>query len=312
MKNWVIHRVKFWGVLVCISVLCALMSHTQPLFAQEKPIEEAKQAGNVKHADEAKPNGPPSLLLAQVYASGIPISDYLVSEKYDGVRAVWDGKQLRTRAGHVLHAPAWFTNGFPKQAMDGELWLGHRQFDVLSGTVRKRMPIDAEWRGVRYMVFELPNANGTFEVRAQRIAQLVKQANVAHLHAVTQVRLPNEAALQRELNQVVKRGGEGLMLHRANALYVTGRSDALLKLKPYFDAEATVIGHTAGRGKYQGKLGALVVETKQGVRFKLGTVFTDAQREHPPKLGSVVTYTYKDTTKNGKPKFARFLRVRQD
>ena len=303
MKNWVIHGVKYSGVLVCISVFCALVSHPHPLLAQEKQVEQVKQT---------KKTSPPSLLLAQVYARGIAIPEYLISEKYDGVRAVWDGAQLRTRAGHVIHAPAWFTKGFPKQAMDGELWLGRGQFDVLSGTVRKHVPIDAEWRDVRYMVFELPRAQGTFEVRAQRIAQLVKQANVAHLQAVTQVRLPNEAALQRELNQVVKQGGEGLMLHRADALYVTGRSDALLKLKPYFDAEATVIGHTAGRGKYQGKLGALVVETKQGVRFKLGTGLTDAQRADPPTIGSVVTYTYKDTTKNGKPKFARFLRVRRD
>jgi DNA ligase 1 len=111
---------------------------------------------------------------------------------------------------------------------------------------------------------------------------------------------------------VVANGGEGLMLHRADALYVTGRSDALLKLKPLFDAEATVVAHTPGRGKYKGKLGALIVETPEGLRFKLGTGFSDAQRENPPKIGSLVTYTYRDKTPKGKPKFASFLRERHE
>jgi DNA ligase 1 len=252
----------------------------------------------------------PDLLLAHVYQRGLHVPDYLVSEKYDGVRALWDGQQLVTRAGNVIHAPTWFTQGFPKQALDGELWLARGKFDVLSGIVRKDVPIDREWRAVSYMVFELPQAQGTFEVRAQRIEQLIKQANLPHLQAVKQTRLSDDKALQMKLNQVVQQGGEGLMLHRADAVYVTGRSDVLLKLKPYLDAEAMVVGHTAGRGKYQGKLGALIVDTKDGVRFKLGTGFTDVQRENPPKIGSVVTYAYTDVTKNGKPKFARFLRAR--
>jgi DNA ligase 1 len=256
--------------------------------------------------------GVPSLLLAQVYESGLDVTQYLVSEKYDGVRAVWDGKQFTSRQGNEIHAPGWFTKNLPKTPLDGELWMAHRQFDALSSAVRKDMPIDAEWRGISYMVFELPNANGTFEVRAKRIVEIVKQANILHLKAVAQFRVRDETQLKRRLKQVVDEGGEGLMLHRADAAYVTGRSDVLLKLKLLLDAEAKVIAYTAGRGKYKGKLGALVVETPEGVRFKLGTGFSDAQRENPPKIGSLVTYTYRDITKAGKPKFASFLRERKD
>lgn len=111
---------------------------------------------------------------------------------------------------------------------------------------------------------------------------------------------------------MVKARGEGLMLHLANAEYMTGRSHVLLKLKPYLDAEAKVVGYVAGCGKYQGKMGALLVENTDGIRFKLGTGFSDAERENPPKIGSMVTYTYKGTTKTGKPKFASFLRVRDE
>jgi DNA ligase-1 len=251
-------------------------------------------------------------LLAQQYQSGLDVTQYLISEKYDGVRAMWDGKQFFTRQGNTINAPAWFTKDLPKTQMDGELWLGKHQFDALSGAVRKDVPIDAEWKNISYNVFELPDAKGTFEMRVKRIVEIIKKANLPHLKAVTQFRVGNEAALNLRLKQVVKNGGEGLMLHRADAEYVTGRSAALIKLKPLFDAEAIVVAHTQGRGKYKGKLGALVVEMPDGIRFKLGTGFSDAQRENPPKIGSLVTYTYKDRTKNGKPKFASFLRERNE
>lgn len=208
--------------------------------------------------------------------------------------------------------PGVVYQGFPATPLDGELWLARGKFEALSGAVRKNVPIDEEWRGISYLVFELPNASGIFQVRAQRIVEIVKQANIPHLKAVTQFRVKDEAALKARLKQVVALGGEGLMLHRADAQYVTGRSDALLKLKLQNDAEATVVAHTPGRGKYTGKLGALVVETPEGIRFKLGTGLSDAQRENPPKIGSVVTYTYRDKTASGKPRFASFLRVRHE
>ena len=258
----------------------------------------AKESGNV--------------LLAKQFKSGMDVTQFLVSEKYDGVRAVWDGKSFISRAGNPINAPAWFTKNFPKTALDGELWLAHGQFDALSSAVRKDVPVDAEWRGVSYMVFELPNAEGTFEARAKRIIEIVKQANIPHLKAVKQFRVKNETELKSQLKKTVVAGGEGLMLHRADAAYVTGRSDVLLKLKPLYDAEAKVIAHIAGKGKYKGKLGALLVETPEGIRFKLGTGFSDTQRANPPKIGEVVTYTYRDVTKKGKPKFASFLRERHD
>lgn len=252
------------------------------------------------------------ILLANIYQSGIDVSQYLISEKYDGVCAMWDGKQLVTRQGNVINAPVWFTKNFPLTPLDGELWLARGQFDALSGAVRKDVPIDAEWQHITYQIFELPNAKGTFEVRYAQMLAIAKKANLPQLKVIKQFKLKDEVALKKQLNQTVKNGGEGLMLHLASAEYVTGRSDVLIKLKPLYDAEATVIAHTAGKGKYAGKLGALVVQTPEGIQFKLGTGFTDAERENPPKIGSLVTYNYKDKTQNGKPKFARFLRVRDE
>ena len=250
------------------------------------------------------------LLLAERYTGGVAVRDYWASEKLDGVRAYWDGRQLRFRSGHPVAAPGWFVAALPAQPLDGELWLGRGQFDRLSGIVRRTMPDDAEWQQVRYMIFELPGAPGDFTARAARIQTLVAELGVPWLLAVEQFRLPDAAALQRRLDEIVREGGEGLMLHRAAAPYLTGRSAALLKVTPWRDAEARVVAHLPGRGKHAGRLGALRVAMPDGREFSIGTGLTDAQRDAPPPVGTLVTYRYRELTRNGIPRFPRFLRVR--
>jgi len=253
---------------------------------------------------------PPPLLLADSWRSGIDVTQYLVSEKVDGVRGYWDGQRLWTRAGHPIRPPAWFTAALPSLTLDGELWLGRGRFEETSAAIRREMPREAEWRQMRYQVFELPGAPGSFAERAERIRQIVAQANVPWLVAVEQFRLPDDKALNRRLREIVKAGGEGLMLHRADAPYLTGRSDALLKMKLWHDAEALVIGHLPGKGRHAGRLGALRVRTPDGREFSLGTGFSDAQRRDPPPLGATVTYRYRELTAKGMPRFASFWRVR--
>ena len=244
-------------------------------------------------------------LLAKNAPAGIDPQPYLVSEKLDGVRALWDGQALRFRSGRQVAAPAWFLAALPGTPLDGELWIARRSFDALSATVRRREPVDAEWRRVTYRVFELPAGEGPFEQRAARLQAFASDIVVP----VAQQRLMSNAELRARLKQVVDAGGEGLMLHRADAPLAAGRSDLLLKLKPLADAEAVVVGHEPGKGRFAGRLGALELQTPEGVRFKLGTGFSDAQRRDPPAIGATVTYRYRDLTPAGKPRFASFLRV---
>ena len=251
----------------------------------------------------------PAILLAGVYRNQTDVAQYLVSEKLDGVRAVWDGHRLRFRSGREIHAPRWFVEALPKQALDGELWLGRGRFEQLSGIVRRETPDEAEWRQVQYMIFESPGAEGTFSQRADLIRQIVKQANLPYLQAIEQFSVVDRDSLQKRFKEVIAAGGEGLALHRASARYESGRSETLLKMKPADDAEAVVIAHLPGKGKYQGALGALRVRTADGREFSLGSGFSDAQRRHPPALGTTVTYRYRDLTRSGLPRFATFLRV---
>lgn len=255
----------------------------------------------------------PPLMLANVYQPGItPLGDYWVSEKYDGVRGYWDGRQLLTRGGENIAAPAWFTAGWPAVPMDGELWAGREQFSQAVSTVRQQTPDDTAWRRMRFMVFDLPAHGGPFTERITAYQQLLAQLALPWVLPVPQHKVASHAALHTLLRQTVKAGGEGVMLHRGASLYRAARNDDLLKFKPFDDAEGLVIGHLPGRGKHAGRLGALVVQTQGGQRLRLGTGFTDAQREHPPALGVWVTFRHRGVTDQGIPRFASFLRVRED
>lgn len=254
---------------------------------------------------------PPRLMLATRYQAGIDVSQYWISEKLDGVRGRWDGHRLHTRSGLAIDPPAWFTANWPAVPIDGELWIGHGRFETISAIVRAPVADDRAWRQVRFMAFDLPADGGRFEVRAMRMRTLLGHAGIAWLRPIPQYRVRDAAALDARLKAIVAAGGEGLMLHHRDARYRVGRSEDLLKYKPYDDTEARVVGYTAGQGKYAGMLGALIVVRPDGLRFRLGSGFSDAQRAQPPPIGSQVTYRYNGLTANGVPRFARFLRIRQ-
>ncbi len=256
---------------------------------------------------------PPALSLANVYRATVDLEAYWVSEKLDGVRAWWDGEALYSRQGNRFNAPAAFVEGFPKVALDGELWMGRATFERLSGIVRRQsMQDDDAWRGVRYMVFDLPDHPGTFDQRLARLRKLLGAKETSRIGLVEQFRAADEAELMAMLDRIVASGGEGLMLRKGDSYYRRGRSNDLLKLKVYQDAEAVVVAHLPGRGKYTGMLGSLLVEMPDGRRFRLGTGFSDEMRRKPPPVGTTVTYRHYGKTSKGIPRFASFLRIRPE
>ncbi len=256
-------------------------------------------------------NTPPELILAKVYKGNVDLSQYWVSEKLDGVRAYWDGKKLVSRQGNIFPAPDWFIKNFPDYALDGELWLERGKFQQLLSIVSKSKAIDKEWQQIRYFVFDIPNLKKPFTQRLTELEQLVGYTKSQYLQVVKQYQLTDHSELMQRLEHIVEQGGEGLMLHRGDALNRKGRSNDLLKVKPYFDAEAIVIGHTEGKGKFSGMLGALVVKTGDGKKFRIGSGFSNQQRRSPSAIGTIITYKYHGKTNRGIPRFASFLRERK-
>jgi DNA ligase-1 len=252
----------------------------------------------------------PAIQKGVIYQPVNNISEYWVSEKLDGVRGYWNGKQLFTRQGHIIHAPKWFTRHWPNLALDGELWIARNTFEQVSGIVRQQKPLDENWQKLHFMIFDLPKSKSVFSQRIQKMQILTKQANSPYLKVIKQQKFITTNKLFAYLDKVVADQGEGLMLHHQDALYKVGRTNHLMKLKKYQDAEAIVIDHIQGKGKFTNMLGALKVKAVNGIIFKIGSGFSDAQRKNPPAIGTQITYKYYGKTKNNVPRFASFMRIR--
>lgn len=259
------------------------------------------------HANEL----PPGLMLAKRYVGTESITDYGVSEKYDGVRAYWDGMSLVTRSGRTIPAPEWFVAQIPDATLDGELWLGRGRFSEVSGLIRRKdSDGDPLWQQVKFMVFDMPEEQGDFSERYLVLQNLMTNYRGTECDLVEQRKIKSHDALDEWLQQTLEVGGEGLMLHRWDSYYHAGRSADLLKVTLVEDDEAIVIGYEPGKGRLKGMMGALRVRLKNGRELLLGTGFSDAERQAPPELGQRVRFTFRGLTSDGLPRFASFDRIR--
>ncbi|TYL47701.1 DNA ligase [Marinomonas sp. IMCC 4694] len=297
--------IKSYHFAVCAFISTVVFSQSQVLSQVQS---QSQSEGDPTPEGQIKPD----VQLASLYSDGVQLSDYYISEKYDGVRAIWTGNVLMTRQGNPIQAPAWFTDPLPSVWLDGELWSKRNDFEFIVSTVRKHQPVDHEWRHIHYMVFDAPDQEKrmTFAQRYVRYSRIVTELKQPHVMPVTQFSMNDNAKLAALLARYVSEGSEGLMLHRKQALFESGRTDNLLKLKPHMDAEATVREIFNGAGKYEGMMGSVLVEMPSGIRFKIGSGFTDLQRQNPPDIGEIVTYKYHGFTEKGIPRFATFLRYR--
>jgi DNA ligase-1 len=253
----------------------------------------------------------PGLLLAETWNATINVASWWLSEKLDGVRAFWDGAQFLSRQGNVFHTPAWFTVSLPKVPLDGELWLARKAFQRTVSIIRRHDGSDL-WREIRFLVFDAPAVGEPFEARLEYLRDSFAEHGPRHAELLRHERCRGANHLHSELERIHALGGEGLMLRQPGSHYEPGRSTTLLKVKRFQDAEARVVAHLPGTGRHGGRLGAVLVELSDRTTFSVGTGFTDAQRECPPAIGSVITFRYQELSDRGVPRFPTFVRARPD
>jgi len=266
-----------------------------------------RAASGEDEGDEAK--GPP-LLLAHTWTNDVELAGWWMSEKLDGVRAYWDGTQLLSRLGNVLHAPDWFVEQLPATPLDGELWLARKSFQRTVSIVRRQDKSD-HWKEISYLIFDAPAQETAFEDRMKFLKDALAGSQAQHIQLHNHQQCKSVDPLREELARVEALGGEGLMLREPGSMYQIGRSATLLKVKTFHDAEARVVHHQAGSGRHKGRLGALVVQLADGTQFSVGTGFSDAQRESPPAVGSKITFRYQELSDRGVPRFPSFVRLNQ-
>jgi DNA ligase-1 len=278
--------------------------------AEEARIGGALPVKAKPTGDDETAEGPP-LLLAERWDSAADLSGWWISEKLDGVRAYWDGKQFLSRQGNLYHAPDWFIEGLPDVPLDGELWLGRKKFQR-AVSIARRQDKSEHWRELRFVVFDAPEAGGAFEERVAFLQDLFARRRLEFAEAHAQDLCRDLAHLKAELARVEELGGEGLMLRQPGSKYAVGRSTTLLKVKTFHDAEAKVIGHQGGAGRHKGRLGALLAVLPDGTQFSVGTGFSDAERSAPPPVGSTITFRYQELSEGGVPRFPSYVGVRID
>jgi len=264
----------------------------------------------LKTKEATQGSAAPSLLLAESWDFLTDPTGWWLSEKLDGVRAYWDGKQFWSRLGNPFHAPDWFIKGLPNVPLDGELWLDRKKFQRTVSIVRRQDKSD-HWKEIRYLVFDAPRLEKGFEKRVEHVREMLQvnkpEFAVAHEHQLCK----GIDHLRAELARFEALGGEGLMMRKAGSKYENGRSSTLLKVKNFYDAEARVLKHVPGKGRHKGRLGALEVELEDGTRFSVGTGFSDAERDKPPAVGSLITFRYQELSDGGVPRFPSYVGVRQ-
>jgi DNA ligase 1 len=253
---------------------------------------------------------------------GLEKYPWMVSEKLDGIRAVWTGSNFYTRNKKIVHAPAWFKAAMPQgQSYDGELFAGRGKFRQVSSTVRKLVPVDDEWRSIQYVVFDRPVANGRpfVQVLKENLEKELVPAQSKYVRLARQYPVRSLDEVARLHDALVAKGAEGLMLRRADLGYAYKRTDAVLKVKAFGDAEAEVVGYDLGKGKYAGKLGSLLCSwgpSSASVTFGVGTGFTDEERGKYKALfplGTSVTVQFMEIDSNsGRPRHPVFKGIRTD
>jgi DNA ligase-1 len=196
----------------------------------------------------------------------------------------------------------------PAEPLDGELWLGRKKFQRTVSIVRRHDESEL-WKEIRYLVFDAPALERDFEHRLQFVETVLRAQRPpfasAHPHRVCR----GIDHLKQELARIEALGGEGMMLRQPGSRYMEGRSGTLLKIKTFRDAEARVISHEPGRGRHKGRLGALLVQMADGTRFAVGTGLSDAERQNPPPVGSVIRFRYQELSDGGVPRFPSYVGV---
>lgn len=250
-------------------------------------------------------------MLPQVYAEQVDVTGWLLSEKLDGIRGYWDGKQLFSKNGNSLHPPTLFVRNLPPFPLEGELWAGRNSFEQTVSIVKKLQPHEG-WLQLKFAIFDVPQAPGNFTERIDKARQWFTKHPSTYAFVIPQVPVRDHAHVQQELQRIQELGGEGLIVRKPDGLYTSGRSTEILKVKNYQDAEAVVVKHLPGKGRNEGRLGALLVLLADGTQFKIGSGFCDTERASPPPIGAQITFKYYGKYQSGIPKFPSYLRIRQD
>lgn len=240
------------------------------------------------------------------------VKGWWMSEKLDGVRAIWTGEELVSRNLKPIYASPFFTADLPRGVkIDGELWIDRGKFQETVSVVRKQYPIESEWEKVKYRIFDFME-EGHYSRRMECAKEL---PDYPHLEIVPYRNCYDLDELDRFYTNILLNGGEGVILRNPNTPYEYRRTRNLLKYKPIFNSEAELVNFQEGTGKYTNMIGALVCKDDTGRLVIIGSGLTDEMRDldNPTfGVGSIIKFKYYGLTNAGEYRHPVLPGTRED
>lgn len=230
-----------------------------------------------------------------------------MSEKLDGIRAYWNGKDLLSKNGNRIYIPKEIIKNYPTFHLDGELWTKRDDFENIQSIVLDKTPT-IKWKEITYNIFEVPNQKGNFYKRISVLENWLKTNNNTNIKIIKQIKCQNKKHLNLYLEILINKKAEGIIIKNPNISYFTGRNKNILKVKKFKDMEGKVISININTDN---KFKSLKILLNNGITFNLGGGFSNKEKSNHPKISDIVTFKYYGFTKYGKPKFASFLRIRK-
>lgn len=226
-----------------------------------------------------------------------------MGEKYDGVRCCWNSKlhTMYSRNGRELFLEQKFTNLLPKLFIDGELWFGRGHFYFTYMLINQT--IDLDWSLFRMVSFDVPSKAHHVLPFEKRFTLLLSNSIYDHSFNVVVSRVLCTGALHlaRGVENVLKHGGEGVILRKRGSKYENGRSQMLIKLKAGLaDREAIVVGSSASE---------LKLKLPNGTTFN---VPMESVLITTPDIGEIVSFFYETNARRDKPVNPKVYRTRGD
>lgn len=262
------------------------------------------------------------VMLSTDWESSVDPTGFWMSEKLDGILALWDGEKLMTRSGNTINVPDWFISSLPQDRLLGELFLGRQKFPETLSVVRRARPRPLDWARVTYRVFDAPDVVGPFESRMYFVCQTLLSIQdiwrgaekpkfaprESPILVVNQTVCASRAHLDEFHRTLVTAGAEGTMLRRPKSPYRVGRSADLLRRKDWFTEEARVVGHNYNPDGFRSLQCQLLSDPN--ITFDVGSGLDASLVRNPPKEGAIITVKYKSRTDSGRLREPSFICVR--
>jgi len=238
--------IPFWWDETVESLTSTLNQYVPDVFpASDSPPIPSEMPLDFKNTRKLRPRSNNNMMHGYDYDPNneINVEGWFMSEKLDGMRAYWDGKQFWSKNGVLINLPESF-KALPSYPLDGELWGGYEETNVnylLKLICGKKKKVKIDWTAIKFCVFDAPDIDATYDKRHDFLRTNFTEYCNSNISLIPIQKCDGKNHLEKYLEEIINKGGEGIMIHHPDLLYRPGRTHNLLKVKKHFESVVTFL-----------------------------------------------------------------------